>query len=298
MDRISIIVPTHNRTDILSATLDSYFEQGCREVIVVDDAGTDGTSDMLARTARQRKELKVIRHRKRLGAPACRNSGAAAAEGEYILFGEDDLTFASDYAEVLLGCAVEHDADVMAGRLIYLLQGESEDQALARADARRGRLLNPRLLIGDLSLKGDEDTPFILLHACSLIRRSVWDELRYYEDYPVNGYREESDFYVRCAKAGYNLFFCPHTACYHLPREIVTGGGQWRNSPWRYRYWAVRNNIRFLRRHYGYLREELGLRESMHRLIIHQALYESGKALTYAVRHRYPRVYGALAKMR
>ncbi len=298
LEQISIIIPTHNRGAILAVTLASYLEPGCREIIVVDDAGTDETPAMLAELSRQRKELRIIRHQERRGAPACRNSGAAAAKGEYILFGEDDLRFSPDYAGVLYDCAVRYDADVVAGRLIYLLQGESDSEALARADARRGRLLNSNLLIGDLSLKWNEEIPFILLHACSLIRRAVWDEVRYDENYPVNGYREESDFYVRCAKAGYKLYFSPYTACYHLPRERVTAGGQWRKSPWRYRYWAIRNNIRFLQRHYGYLKQKLELKQSIYRLIAHQAVYESGKALTYMIRHHCPHIYGILTKMR
>ena len=55
LEQISIIIPTHNRGGILATTLASYLEQGCREVIVVDDAGTDETPVMLAELSRQRK---------------------------------------------------------------------------------------------------------------------------------------------------------------------------------------------------------------------------------------------------
>lgn len=291
LKNLSIIIPTHNRAAVLAETLASYLEQGCGEIVVVDDASTDDTAALLLRAAADNPELRIIRHPRRSGAPACRNSGAAAAGGEYIIFGEDDLRFSPDYAATLLRCLTEQQADVAAGRLIYLLQGERPEQALDRSDARSGRLLNTRLLIADLSLPLKEDIPFVLLHACSLMKRSVWERIRYDEDYPVNGYREESDFYVRCSRAGYRLIFCPHTVCYHLPRESVTAGGQWRGNPWGYRYWSVRNNIRFLRRHYDYLRRELDLRQSFRRLVFNHLAYEGCRAATYLLRHRWPGLY-------
>lgn len=101
---ISIIVPTRNRLPFLKESLSSALLQQRvnLEVIVIDDGSTDGTVDYL-RSLRY-ANLSVIALPLSRGASACRNIGAAAAQGEFLSFlDDDDLYFSHKlYTQLLL----------------------------------------------------------------------------------------------------------------------------------------------------------------------------------------------------
>jgi len=93
---VSIIVPTRNRRELLATTLRSALRQRDIdvEVIVVDEASTDGTPAMLAAVGDAR--VRVIRHATPRGLPAARNHGAADARGDWFAFLDDDDLWAPD----------------------------------------------------------------------------------------------------------------------------------------------------------------------------------------------------------
>src|SRR5688500_7386568 len=93
---VTVVVPTRNRSALLSLTLRSVLRQQDvnLEVIVVDEASTDDTTAMLATVADAR--VRVIRHETPLGVSSARNRGASEAHGEWLAFLDDDDLWAPD----------------------------------------------------------------------------------------------------------------------------------------------------------------------------------------------------------
>jgi len=89
---VSVVIPTHNRDALLKEALDSvYAQKGADElfeleVIVVDDASSDSTPEVVSRypTARY---LRLPAHK---GPAVARNAGIAQSEGSYVAFLDDD----------------------------------------------------------------------------------------------------------------------------------------------------------------------------------------------------------------
>ena len=83
-------MPTFNRCELLLRAIASVLAQSysCLEVIVVDDASTDGTAAALAGIADPR--VTYIRHSANCGVSAARNTGIRASKGELIAFQDDD----------------------------------------------------------------------------------------------------------------------------------------------------------------------------------------------------------------
>lgn len=90
MNNCSVIIPTYNRCGTLARALASALTQTVppHEVIVVDDASNDHTARAVAAFSDQR--IRVIRHERRLGAAAARNTGARAARGRWLAFLDSD----------------------------------------------------------------------------------------------------------------------------------------------------------------------------------------------------------------
>jgi glycosyltransferase involved in cell wall biosynthesis len=87
---VSVIIPHHNDSGTLATALGSALGQTISnlEVILVDDASTDNFDGLLGAIGDSR--MRVIRHERNRGAGAARNTGVAAAGGEFVAFLDAD----------------------------------------------------------------------------------------------------------------------------------------------------------------------------------------------------------------
>jgi len=93
--RLSVIIPTYNRKEILRKTLRAYRSQSSQreivEILVVDDGSTDGTnSDVAEWNEGTAIPIRYLRQEKK-GLAAARNFGIREARGGLVLFGDDDI---------------------------------------------------------------------------------------------------------------------------------------------------------------------------------------------------------------
>lgn len=89
---ISVVIPTHNRAPILKKAIDSVLLQTERdlELIIVDDASTDETSELLNEFVKADARIKVIKNKVALGGGGARNAGIFASKGQWVAFLDDD----------------------------------------------------------------------------------------------------------------------------------------------------------------------------------------------------------------
>lgn len=297
LDPISIIIPTYNRVKTLTHVIGSYMVQKkVREILIVDDGSTDGTREFVLDLKKNNPKLTYLRNNKNVGPPATRNIGVKYSSGEIILFGEDDLHFAPDYAERLLLCMERNRCSIIAGRILFPFPGESEAEVMARISVSGRQRLNRCLIMYDASSPASDDIQVPFIHACSMVRREVFNEVQYDEKYRGNAYREETDFYLRAGRAGHKVFFCPHTICFHLPREVKILGGNWSRGIWVTRYWSVRNNYRFLKNNYDYLKRENLVAHNFATLMFLFTVSEMQRIFTFYMRKWSPDLYVTLAR--
>jgi GT2 family glycosyltransferase/peptidoglycan/xylan/chitin deacetylase (PgdA/CDA1 family) len=92
--RLSVVVPTYQRRDMLARTLESILDQkladGAFEVVVVVDGSTDGTQEMLGRRFAD-QPIKVV-ETANAGPAAARNAGIRASSAGLVLFLDDDVS--------------------------------------------------------------------------------------------------------------------------------------------------------------------------------------------------------------
>jgi glycosyltransferase involved in cell wall biosynthesis len=100
-DKVTIIIPTRNRRDLLRQALRSARAQTWPEVdlLIVDEASTDGTADMLAA---EFPDVRTIKNEVPRGPGGARNSGIAATDSDWVLFLDDDDLLHPTHVECLI----------------------------------------------------------------------------------------------------------------------------------------------------------------------------------------------------
>jgi glycosyltransferase involved in cell wall biosynthesis len=115
--KVSVVIPVFNGKKFLAGCLDAMMRQTCRdlEIIVVDDASTDGSTDI----ARSYPGVRVISFERNRGPSAARNAGIEAASGEWIHFMDVDDMINNRFYELMAAAAVAADADIACSGMIH-----------------------------------------------------------------------------------------------------------------------------------------------------------------------------------
>ncbi len=86
--KLSVIIPTYNRADLIRSTIDSIVNCGEEEleIVVVDDGSTDQTPDVVRPLGSPVRYLRQDNQ----GLAAARNNGFQASCGKYVAFLDSD----------------------------------------------------------------------------------------------------------------------------------------------------------------------------------------------------------------
>lgn len=198
---LSVIIPTRNGEKSLPPLLASLrsqtLETGRYEVIVVDNASTDGTAE----AARDGGALLV--REPVPGRARARNAGARRARGRLYAFTDADCVVAADWLERLLGCSTR--APLVAGG-IRLTVGERPN-AVERFESlwRFGQE-------AWVSEQGWAATANLMVHDGAFRAIGGFDP----------GWRhvaEDVDFCIRAQQAGFALAYCGEAEVEHRPER-------------------------------------------------------------------------------
>ena len=138
---LSVVMPTHNRAGLLERAARSVLDQDVTdiELVIVDDASTDATSDVADRLSCDRR-VTVLHNPESLGPGGSRNRGIAAARGDLLGFCDDDDTWLPGAATTVLD---RFDDDPRVGRGVGLAPGRPRtgrpDRGLPRSAPLRPR---------------------------------------------------------------------------------------------------------------------------------------------------------------
>lgn len=124
MPAISLIVPIYNIERIapyFDTFIHSVRQQSLEdiEIILVDDASTDGTATRLQALQREDPRIKVITHSNNRGQGEARNSGTRKASGEYVWYADQDDYLAPGACEMIMHYAKACDFPDMLDFYVY-----------------------------------------------------------------------------------------------------------------------------------------------------------------------------------
>ncbi len=243
---IDVVMPTYNRIDSLRSVIQSYMTQeNLGKFIIVDDFSAEDVPSFV-------KEMEVIypdkiiykRMDKKTTLPNIRNVGIELAKNEYIFMGEDDVLLPKDHFKILLEKMKEFDADLIAGRRIYLRTGQSAEEAKRIADLDKSPLFVRIPFEGYFERYIERPMEVCFLHSNILMKRNVFEKVQYDPAYGGNAFREELDFFLRVHDEGFHLWIIPDTLSYHLKGTAVNIKGGSRKKRIVYEFQVWKNTIR------------------------------------------------------
>ena len=118
---VSVVLPTHNRVDFLRLAISSVRNQTEKniEIIVVDDASSDGTTKFLSGLLKIDSRITVLKNSISLGGGGARNAGILASKSKWIAFLDDDDLWMENKLEVQLQ-ALAKEPDAVACSCSYM----------------------------------------------------------------------------------------------------------------------------------------------------------------------------------
>jgi glycosyltransferase involved in cell wall biosynthesis len=168
--RISIIIPLYNRATLIGRAIESCRRQNFRdwEVVVVDDCSSDGSAEAVTAIADAR--VRLIRHEQNMGQCIARNTAAAHAWADWLLFLDSDDEIADGALDVVWQHAIEQPADI--GRMFFSCRWD--DGTVSPDPPFDGRRLNYEAYVRWMQRMHGRPTETI-----SVVRRDAFSEVPY-----------------------------------------------------------------------------------------------------------------------
>jgi hypothetical protein len=223
--RVSVIIPSYNRKDLLMECLASLAHQTCREieVVVVDDGSTDGTVDLVHQ---RYPRTRIVRLRSNRGFCRAINAGIRTAATEYILLLNNDMTLDPEFIAKLVEAADSGSAAMYAPLVLF------RDDLTYVYSAGDRQLANGRPeAIGFRSLERsfrDPDRIFGVSGGAALYRREVFETVGLFDERFI-AYFEDADLNFRSRLMGLRAEFVREAVAYHVGSASLEGRLWWRS---------------------------------------------------------------------
>jgi GT2 family glycosyltransferase len=280
--RVSVVIVSWNAKKYVQECLESlreHCQKVCAEVIVVDNASTDGTPELVAEMF---PEFKLIRNPENSGFAKANNLGIAQSSGEYICLVNSDVKFIDDCISPMVSFLSSNPAVGMLGPKMLAADGRVWRSTMrfptvwnqfCRALGLDIAFKKSRLFGGLLMSDFDHGTtaPVEVLNGWFLlVRRSALERVG-----PLDPqffmYGEDVDWCYRFHKAGEGVVFFGDAGAIHY------GGASSSHAPLRFYLELYRATWQYWRKHHGGL-AQLGF---LIAFSIHHSLRLLGSAVIY-----------------
>jgi O-antigen biosynthesis protein len=211
---VSIIIPCFNNLQLTKkclGALQTHTNSNQRELILVDNASTDGTTEWL-RAEENCGRVKLIVNPANAGFARGCNQGAQAAHGSLLLFLNNDTEVTNGWLSALVDAVLRDQVGAAGAKLLYA-NGTIQHAGIGFINGVPDHPFR----------KAGADAPEVsqfreldmVTGACLMIRRELFLDLAGFDEIYRNGV-EDIDLCVRARSAGFKVVYQPKSVVYHL----------------------------------------------------------------------------------
>lgn len=198
--RTAVVIPAYNGEKYFKENFKDVVQMGVDEVVVVDDASTDGTANYLKENY---PTIKLVKHRTNMRFPITVNDGFANADADIVFLLNQDLKPKPG----LVKNALKHFSDPQ----VFAVTFNENNRSWADGFWKDG-MLEFKNGISD----GKLHESLWPSGGSSAIRKKYWDNLGAFDPIFTPGYFEDLDIGLRASKAGYKTIWDPKCEVDHL----------------------------------------------------------------------------------
>lgn len=227
---VSVTVVTYNSSRVIQRCLEAVLRQEgpSFEVVVVDNASTDGTRAILGSF---QKLVRVVYNQRNIGFAAAQNQAIAATSGKWVLTLNPDVLLLPGFLNRLLEAS---RADPSVGTVCGKLRAIGPEFAPLREPLldSTGIYFTPSMRHFDRGWHEPDEGRFDQMEyvfgasaAAALYRREMIEDVaegRDFFDPDFFAYREDADLAWRARLLGWNCLYAPEAAAYHV-RRVAAG---------------------------------------------------------------------------
>jgi GT2 family glycosyltransferase len=219
LKELTVVMLSYNRKSELEHSLPGYCEASAAlgfELIVVDNASSDGSTDFLAALSDRFPLLRVVCNGENMGVARGRNVGWNLASGAFILNIDDDTRIEAADIELMLRAMKDNsEVGILSPRIIQAVTSESQCE------------------------HGEFSCHISNFHgACHLVRATVFRKVGAIDPECSFG-GEELDYSIRTRVAGYDVIFFPGVTVRHNSLTRSGAEGAWRRRQWVFNFTRV-----------------------------------------------------------
>ncbi len=222
MKKVSIIIPSHNRKELLGNCLNSVRNQDYlhKEIIVVDDGSTDGTSSFIKEHF---PEVKIILNLRPLGPAFARNQGIINSSGQYIHFLDNDSKLIFNDTVSNMVKIMESDENIgMLGGIAELDAQGSIKQVYGQKVTYDGRSYAVLLKKEAPDFSEERLAECDYLPTCNcFVRRDALFKIGGFDPYYIY-MGEGKEVGIKIKSLGYKVLFGFKVSCFHRFDESAT----------------------------------------------------------------------------
>lgn len=228
--KVSVVIPCRNEESHIGRCIQSIIEQSYGidniEVMVCDGCSDDNTQRIIEEYNIKYPQIKLVINEKRV-APSAMNLGIKAAVGEIIVIFGAHAYMDSDYIKICVEKLKSSDIACVGGRIINISENSMAEAISFSMGSPFG--------VGNALFRFSEKEQLVDTVAFGAYRRSIFDEIGYFDEELVRNQDDELNF--RISKSGNKILLAPDIISHYYTRGSF--GKLW-TQYFQYGFWKVR----------------------------------------------------------
>ncbi len=282
--RVSVIIPVWNGHSVLEACLQAVYAQSgtlLHELICVDNASTDGSSDLIATMF---PEATLLCQPVNLGFAGGVNVGLHAATGNLMVLLNQDCVVNAGYLDALVTAVTNNPQIGIIGAQIF-----NEDGTVNHVGAILERPLAYGTHQTEIQSDATQPTDYVT-GALFAISRTAWQAIGDFDEGFYPAYFEETDYCYRARLHNFEVAVTPQAQAAHL-----FNNKEWQTNPVKHTANQHSMRYRFVTKHYS-LDELLDFFAAEETAVSAETYYEQAIGRVIGARRNLQQLIGTLQK--